>query len=148
MVLTTEAKELDDRSSYFNEITTLLADGALLWDARALPQARTAFSRAADIISENLRRGVALDVQFLYWLTPEWWRSSRQSLLQALVGFVVRSTSEHLGSEHPWTILAQHLQKTHNHHVRLRMWDCILDNIDVLTEGTTHWWYLVRARLR
>jgi len=148
VVLTTEAKELDDRSSYFDEITTLLVDGLLLWDACASAQARSAFSRAAAMISETLRRGVIFDVQFIYCLTPEWWYSRSQSLFQALVGFVVRSTSEHLGSEHPWTILAQHLQKTHSHHVRLRMWDCILDNVDVLTEGLTSWWHLVSARLR
>ncbi|KAK5093481.1 hypothetical protein LTR70_004687 [Exophiala xenobiotica] len=148
MVLTTEAKEMDDRSSYFNEITTLLADGAALWSACALAQAGSAFSRAADIISENMRRGAALDARFIHYLTPGWWSSSNQSLLQALVGFVVRSTSEHLGSEHPWTVLAQHLQKTHSHHVRLRMWNCILDNVDVLIEGTASWWDLVRARFR
>lgn len=99
------------------------------------------------MISESLRRGAALNVAFIYWFFPEGWYTRSQPLFQAFLGFVVRSTSEYLAPEHPCTILAKLFQKTPSYHARLRMWDCILDNADVLLGGTASWWLLAGQRL-
>jgi len=49
---------------------------------------------------------------------------------------------------HPWTALAQQLQKTHSEHVHLRMWDCIIDGANVSAGGIAFWWTLMQARIK
>lgn len=148
MMVTTNREEIEVQTSLYVNITKLLTDGFRFWGARAFTQARSALSSAADIVAQNLRRKIGLHVEIItLWFSPEWLRLKHLSIFSSFLGFIVHATSGYLGPMHPWTTLAQHLQKTRCKHVHLRMWDCIVDGTNVSAGGIAFWWILMQARI-
>jgi len=92
VMITTNREEIEVQSSFRPNIANLLETGVQLWDARAFTQARSALSSAADIVAQNLRRKIGLDVQLVLLFSPDWWNIKHQSISSPFIGFIVRAT--------------------------------------------------------